>query len=80
MCAFCYQVYKVRAADFWQKAPKEVVEEPLEILKDKLRIYWTKVVSILSQSYEGDCYMFGLRDVLENESKITIRKLQFGRL
>lgn len=65
VCAFCYEVYKVRAADLGQKAPKEVVEKPLEILKDKV-IFWTKVIfTLLSQSYEGDGYFFGVERCIE---------------
>lgn len=43
MCASCYQAYKVKDADFGQRVPKEVVQEFLEILKDKI-IFWTKVI------------------------------------
>lgn len=52
--ASCYEAYKFRDAEWGQKASKEVVEEPLEILKDKT-IFWTKVIFTLSQSYEGHC-------------------------
>lgn len=47
MRAFCYQEYKVTAIDFWEKAPKEVVEELFENLDDKTRVCWKKVIFIL---------------------------------
>lgn len=75
VCAFCYEVYKVRAVDFGQKAPKEVVKKPFEILKDKV-IFWTKWFLHYSLNLLKVMVTFwGLRDSLkkwESTWKTTI--------
>ena len=72
MCASCSQDCKVRAGDFWQSPPKKSVKELVEIIKDKIRTFWTKATgdfhTLFSQPYKDYWYFFGLRDVLKKWS------------
>lgn len=64
MCASRFQECKVRAAAFWQKAPKKGLGECFEIINDKIRIFWTRAISdshiLYSQPYKDDWNIFGV--------------------